>query len=151
MISFKMWIESQTNNFDQWFYGSKVVDNQGKPRIVYHMTFEEFDTFDDSRWGQNTEDVGTAAFGNWFFLNRKDIEDRNIDFASIYPAYVVIKNPYIMGEEEFGRYEDPWEDMRFADGAKRREELESKGHDGIFVPVMDWICAFDSDQIRKAR
>ena len=34
------------NNFWKWFDGSKVVDDEGKPLVVYHATNTDFKTFD---------------------------------------------------------------------------------------------------------
>lgn len=35
--------------FDRWFGSSKVRDPDGKPRVLYHGTTQDFDTFDESR------------------------------------------------------------------------------------------------------
>ena len=38
--------EPALRNFYKWFGDSKVVDEQGRPLVVYHKTSAEFDTFD---------------------------------------------------------------------------------------------------------
>jgi len=38
--------EAMPGNFKEWFAGSKVVDDNGDPLIVYHGTSEDFDGFD---------------------------------------------------------------------------------------------------------
>src|SRR5690606_32293372 len=35
----------KVNNFDKWFSGSKIIDNNGKPLVVYHGSDKDFDTF----------------------------------------------------------------------------------------------------------
>jgi hypothetical protein len=54
-------------NFWRWFGDSKVVDEQGRPRVMYHGTRADFDVFDTTRysmWGEGaffTSDAETAA------------------------------------------------------------------------------------------
>lgn len=38
--------EEKKANFDKWFEGSKVVDNNGEPLEVYHATTQDFTVFD---------------------------------------------------------------------------------------------------------
>ena len=41
--------QTETPAFKEWFGDSKVVDDEGKPLVVYHGTTADFDTFDNSR------------------------------------------------------------------------------------------------------
>ena len=70
--------EQALQNFWNWFKGSKVVDEQGRPLVVYHGTRSEFSTFD-------TEYV--------FTTNDKNTSDR---YGTSLALYISIKNPYII-------------------------------------------------------
>ena len=50
-------------NFYKWFGDSKVVDEQGRPLVVYHGTNAEFDTFDKNK----------AFDGAFYFSPNKEI------------------------------------------------------------------------------
>lgn len=52
-------------NFWRWFGDSKVVDGQGRPRVVYHGTTGNFETFDTAKLGANT-DVKSARLAFFF-------------------------------------------------------------------------------------
>lgn len=83
-------------NFWKWFDNSKVVDEFGKPLIMYHGTQNDFDEF-------NTDRELGAHFGNVKQANHitsKKIGDahfkyyqNNLGGQSIIPAYLSIKNP----------------------------------------------------------
>lgn len=56
----KAWKEKGTESpfFKRWFGKSKVVDADGKPRVVYHGTGKEFTSFDVER-------AGTEKYSDW--------------------------------------------------------------------------------------
>ena len=64
--------EEEIRNFYRWFGDSKVVDQQGRPMVVYHGTSAKFDTFDKSKsdgfWFTDNIDLiksdGTGASGS---------------------------------------------------------------------------------------
>ncbi len=41
--------EEGVKNFNKWFKGSKVVDEQGSPIVVYHGTSKNFNAFDPNK------------------------------------------------------------------------------------------------------
>lgn len=70
--------------FYNWFGDSKVVDEQGRPLIVYHGTERKFDIFKQGvaeGWGK----------GSYFTDN---IEDAKEFGGNIYAVYLKIENPY---------------------------------------------------------
>ena len=73
--------------FKAWFAGSKVVDADGKPRVMYHTTaasFSEFKTHNDGGFGSHFGTLGQA----------NDIAERNPGVATnVMPVYLAIKNP----------------------------------------------------------
>ena len=69
---------------------SKVVDENGEPRVVYHGTNEDYNAFDDSLIGSNTGNEGHAGRGFYFADTAYE--------ASYYGNYVMpvflnIRNP----------------------------------------------------------
>jgi hypothetical protein len=70
-----------TPEFKAWFGDSKVVDEQGKPLVVYHGTNSEFDTFDKRKIKRGT--------GFWFSSNKETSQD----YGYTKEFYLNIKNP----------------------------------------------------------
>lgn len=66
--------------FEKWFAGSKVVDESGQPKVVYHGTNAEFDKFDTKL----SRDLG-AHFGT---KEQAETFGKNVK-----PVYLSIKNP----------------------------------------------------------
>ena len=116
--------ESALRNFYNWFGDSKVVDNQGRPLVVYHGTNAEFNAF-------SKEKQKRSIFGKGFyftdsiqwakqFINPifwKNISDND---KRVMPIYLSIKNPYI------------------ADTVNNDSELlQEQGYDGIIIRHRD--------------
>lgn len=76
-------------NFWRWFGDSKVVDEQGRPLVVYHGTNAEFDTFDKTKIGSALK-KDTIGF---FFITDKNV-------AKTYDKRYVRKPFYRLTEEE---------------------------------------------------
>ena len=68
----KQWVEKGTDSpyFKRWFGSSGVVDEAGKPLVVYHGTGQQFDRFDPRGLGKNTG--ATSIPGGMFFTNKAD-------------------------------------------------------------------------------
>ena len=52
-VKLRIQSQTETRQFKRWFSGSKVVNKDGNPRIVYHHTNAEFWSFDTERSGSN--------------------------------------------------------------------------------------------------
>lgn len=136
-------------NFKRWFEGSQVVDENGKPLKLQHVTSEDFDTFDLSKAGRNTNES----------LNLKGIwlgDDELADTADIIfrtninnpkqsvrrlPVYVNMKNPYrVKNLNEF-----------FANNST--ENLIKQGYDGVINTGADFggieYIAFNPNQVKS--
>lgn len=72
-------------NFWRWFGNSKVVDEQGRPLVVYHQTSETFNTFERGRDKAGKYDYETP--GGFFFKS----SDRNIGIAGNIQMPVYLK------------------------------------------------------------
>ena len=75
--------------FKEWFSDSKVVDERGEPKILYHGTREDFDQFDKAkaeRWG--------AEAGSGFYLTEsKEMGDHFARGKKTLEIYAAVKNP----------------------------------------------------------
>lgn len=98
----KQWVQVRTPSFKAWFgdwendpdNSSKVVDENGEPKVVYHGTEKKFTTF-------NTKKTATPQF---WFTDTKDLIEKGEVGASgngaIIDAYLDIKNPAGWKEED---------------------------------------------------
>lgn len=149
-------------NFDRWFAGSKVVDESGKPLVVYHGTQADFAEFDDERQGEtvDSQDVG------YFFTNFAKEAGKYATFdwgrdapqPNVMPVYLSMQNPKLLSS---GDFEAPgqWYDFYGRDAVTQAME---EGHDGLIVsssaPSMvmpngrqiEMYVAFKSTQIKSA-
>jgi hypothetical protein len=142
--------------FKKWFAGSKVVDENGDPLVVYHGTTSDIDAFTKkaSRTGHPssylgfffTESTYVADMFNRDLSNSGPFTDVSsqpfADGANTVPVYLAIKNPKIIDAREF-------KDLMVDLGAPRTEEygwmrtpkgweklkndLIDKGFDGVKI------------------
>ena len=132
--------------FKSWFRNSKVIDETGRPKMVFHGTptgqdiTEFLPPCDDLPGRHPSSDLGIFFSGS---------ADSAFTFAgrcspSIIPVYLSIQNPYFMTWGEYrrkfapdnSRYAEPG-DIEWDNVIDRvyalRYELERLGHDGICV------------------
>lgn len=100
--------QTETEEFKKWFGDSLVVDEQGKPLVVYHGTvvrsgpktpdmgdIKAFDRFYTTRFRGHSLDT----VGSWFSSNPgkggAEMYSGASDGSAIYPAYLSIKNPQV--------------------------------------------------------
>lgn len=82
--------ESKINdNFWKWFDHSKIIDEEGKPLVVYHGSKFKFNSFDDRKKGSNT-DPGIRGRGFYFSTNLKSSQSYG---NFIQEVYLKITNP----------------------------------------------------------
>ena len=74
-------------NFWRWFGDSKVVDEQGRPLVVYHGTDAEFDTFDIKKSNNGVYGKG------FYFAYDERIPKRHGNI--VMPVYLKIENPFM--------------------------------------------------------
>lgn len=80
-------------NFYKWFGDSKVVDEQGRPLVVYHGTNANFDTFDNTKSQRTVSSYNTIASAYYFTSNNANAQTYG---SSVYPVYLNIKKPLII-------------------------------------------------------
>lgn len=164
------WLSVRTEAFKNWFgdwehdpeNASKVVDENGEPRVVYHGTYGDFTVFDKARIGSAT-DYGLWGRG-FYFTNMENTPYGNKKLA----LFLNFRNPFIFNDyksaEEIGDYLNIWdgnfhEDDRFgifrpyASGAAQiADSAQERGHDGLMVVLGKWTeyIAFEPNQIKSA-
>lgn len=137
--------QTETAAFKKWFGDSKVVNEDGSPRVVYHGTGANFDVFDNSKAkrGNDKNTKGAAWFsdapevaGNFAGSQTGETYMRGTksEFttgnASIMPVYLSIQNPLIDARGDYAKF-----------GGLDREtiaELQEEGYDGIIWPHSDF-------------
>ena len=140
-VNIKIKNNTKTTQFRRWFGKSKVTNDDGTPKVVYHGTNKKFDIFkseDGTYWFSESRDYAEAM-----------AEERGGD--NIIAAYLSIKNPYYAKLPE-GKFSDPAAEKAII------REAKAKGHDGVVIEcdtenelVYDkFYVAFEPTQIKSA-
>lgn len=123
----RQWREKGTDSpyFKAWFGESKVVDEQGKPLVVYHGTLRQFEQFSANMMGRNTQAADTLQGSAFFFSDKPYMPN---EFASMYggnliPAYLSLKNPLVVDLPKMTPNNIAYEIIR----------AKEEGHDGLIV------------------
>lgn len=102
-MRFSIWLE---NSFQDWFGNSKVVDDQGKPLVVYTGTSKDkdFNAFRPGKagliWFTSDRDAASnyALDNDSMNIKREpgswDLKKVNTR-SRVYPVYLKMENPYI--------------------------------------------------------
>ena len=125
--------QTETPEFKRWFSGSKVVDAEGKPLVVYHGTDADIHAFDE--WKQRspgfyfTSDGATAS--EWAEHHAQFGAVRGV----VYPTFLKMENPLEVeaNRRHWSELPDPFggRRLRRIDGLAK-EALE-RGFDGMIV------------------
>lgn len=107
--------------FKEWFEGSKVVDEKGKPLKVFHGTTHDFKIFEDSH-GYSENDFGIA---HYFTSDEMDV---NYNYASVKGADLVNRI-----DTRASQLEDI-ESME-SDEALKQATQELTENEGVVMPV----------------
>ena len=153
-----------TPNFKKKFRNSKIVDEQGKPKRVFHGTERAYSS-PEKGLGKLDTHMGEEVEDNVFFFSampddasgyamlRADISKPgelsmrpdNYPGANVRPSFLRVENPLTLTMEER---------MDFGTLTKEKvAELESQGYDGMIISDAEYggemleIAVFDADQI----
>jgi hypothetical protein len=127
-------------NFWKWFGDSKVVDEEGRPLVVYHGTKSDINIFDID--APRNIAIFKDAQG-FYFTKRKD--DASVyagtkDGSNIIPVYLKIINPLAIEDGDFSHtYISP----------KKLQNYEESGNDGMVFRDGDEMVAFHPNQIKS--
>jgi hypothetical protein len=135
-------VQTDTPEFKRWFKGSKVVDEIGRPLIVYHGTTQNFTEF---------KDTGKRASGLWhgagFYFSKSpftasDYAGEDLEGANVLPVYLSIKNPFYgeLSEKDISTLLK-W--PRFAAAYKTAKEEVSAAD---YTPSIERLGVIDGDR-----
>jgi hypothetical protein len=133
----------KTPEFKAWFGESKVVDDAGEPRVLYHGTNAEFDAFDPSAKTKTAKYFGDG----FYFSDRKfDAESYAKSGGRVVETYLSLQNPFIEGVSTFNG-------GRALEASGLRPDLikdayKKAGFDGVILQ-RGWVIAFDPKQIKS--
>lgn len=155
----KQWVQVRTKAFKEWFGdwennpedASKVIDENGEPRVVYHGTYSDFNAFDESHLGDvtdlnatNEDWAKTSHIGFWF-------NDNKIGFYTKHkPVYLNVRNPL-----EFASMESLADEMSYYDSGEDFKRSNSDGYDSVIVLEDEEMggrsySVFNDNQIKSA-
>lgn len=147
--------------FRTWFGDSKVVDDNGRPMVVYHGTGQVFTKFDPKKLGSDSAYTELSKFGFFF---TPDV-DAAFDYATstdsgnpekvatptVMPVYLRLAQPYGLTSVEWNEWAN---DPGSIDVDAIKEELQSKGYDGLHILGLDdepdEYAVFDPGQVKHA-
>lgn len=136
-------------NFHRWFNGSKNVDKQGRPLVLYHGTnnpdFSEFKNVSKSINTTTFGDVPTTRHGIFFSTNK--------DFSKQYgnttkPVYLLSKTPHKNTEytrPEFADTLDAFEDRDNWINAKHGREAWGLHENSVGEKFVDYLKSKGND------
>ena len=143
------------DNFWKWFNGSKVVDEDGSPLIVYHGTASKFDVFGDSKFGD---------YGKGYYFVDSKLKANEYAIRSggdvIMSAYLSIKNPYIARSSSESQLRSDIGEKFTKSGLPIKKEkiteiLSQNGYDGVIIPIgeqpfgFNYYLCFNKNQIKS--
>ena len=155
----KRWVQVRTKAFNEWFGdwennpedASKVIDENGEPRVVYHGTYADFNAFDESHLGDvtdlnatNEDWAKTSHIGFWF-------NDNKIGFYTKHkPVFLNVRNPL-----EFASMESLVDEMSYYDSGEDFKRSNSDGYDSVIVLEDEEMggrsySVFNDNQIKSA-
>ena len=119
------WSTGQTGTpeFRAWFGESKIVNEHGKPQVVYHGTSDDFDTFDLNSSGR--KDTGWLGKGV-YMTTSPDIASSYASLKpgsagqNVMPLFAKVENPYYATEQDKQRLmtisqRDKWDGLDAAE------------------------------------
>ncbi len=171
--------ETQSPEFRAWFGNSKVVDENGNPKVVFHGTNNQFSEFDPSRRELGFH-FGSAPQANERINELSQMRTGQSGSGEVYssgasvmPVYLSLEHPVRVAEDVGG-----WDDVESVKQALDAEHLgspvfssaelsransipalrsliQSKGFDGIVYPNdfegrSDSYIVFEPEQIKSA-
>ncbi|ETV56028.1 TPA: hypothetical protein L5C22_004070 [Pseudomonas aeruginosa] len=135
--------------FSNWFGDSKVVDQDGKPLVVYHGSpngeFTEFDT-----WPMFFSDNAEAARG--YAEGRYARDDNDTAQPVVVDAFLSLQNPRVYTEAELHELL-PGDDgtVEWGDFDNLADQLENEGYDGVIVRGTYDYMGGTGDNVKRGR
>ena len=141
--------EEALTNFWRWFGDSKVVDDQGRPMVVYHSTEAEFDAFELQRGGGNEK-------AGWGFYTKSEKGHYFNTKEHQYGLYVKLDKPLIINYPAQTKTIPAYKIMELAEqipGETNRIAFLETYEKGVFDydgDVLEWLSdAFGQETEQK--
>lgn len=139
----RQWVQVRTPSFKAWFgdwendpaNASKVVDENGEPKVVYHGSPKVFDTFSTDFLGNRGQAKGIG------FYFAEDTDTANIYFeegGQLLATFLNIRNPLDLEQDNFSL-------SQIKKILKKIVELEIKRSDGELVDYKDGFLSNFTD------
>lgn len=138
----KEWKEKGTDSsyFKKWFGDSKVVDESGKPLVVYHSSNNLFKIFDNNKIKNGK--------GFWFSSDKDYSKEHG---NNLYPVYLKVEKLFDIDKQDdnIGKYTDNPEDL--INNKQVQEKLQKDGYDGIVFDKNEGrtYIVFNPEQIKS--
>jgi hypothetical protein len=155
---------TETRAFRTWFGDSKVTDSYGKPLVMYHGTYIDFDAFRQENFTHHfTPDPNLAAKqaedACWFASR-----DSKPFSPRILPVYVKVSNPFDPRMAPCARLLKEWglgvptdydfAEWEFLEDVEVVDKIRTLQYDGIWMRQgladYDALAVFDPKQIKSA-
>ncbi len=172
-VNAKFSSQPQTQQFKRWFGKSKIVNEDGTPKVVYHATKADFTQFDPNLQGKNF--MGWSELGKGFYFSTSEKGAREYvrgDDTKIIQAYLKAENPLNAKAKTPTKlmdalpYSTSMSDLRTAQSSADmwiiiaqlakinvQETLRKNGYDGIYSIYPDGTgqyVVFEPTQIKSA-
>ncbi len=150
--------QTDTQQFKRWFGKSKVVDEGGKPLVMYHGTSAQngdFTVFDSSK-AVKKGGLGFKALGKGNYFTSKMLDGTERYGSRVISVYLSIQNPFVKETGTLTLQEQFEKATRIQiDGYDALQDAMRKaGYDGVVQYDNDGniniAVAFDSSQIKSA-
>lgn len=150
-------LNKSNENFWKWFNGSKCVENDGTPKIVYHGSEANFNVFDKSLLGSATKRNLTdwhgekmdcpSAYLGFFFTDDEDFAREYGDI--LYECYLKITNPLIVDMSEYMNNDEVLTQFINQAIKENKDGVVFKNIREIGRPVANEYVVFESNQIKE--
>lgn len=132
----RKWIDNPF--FRKWFAGSKIVDTNSNPMLVFHGSPTPIESF-----------VATDV-GGFFFTDDHNyaashlVQNKGVDSGYLNPSFLSIKNP-----QEITPPRKEWSVL--SDERRYIQQAKEQGHDGLILhgPSTTFYVAFYPSQIKS--
>jgi len=160
--------QTDTPAFKRWFGNSKITNEDGSPKIMYHGTSQDIKEFksaaQQSREGTLKNRITGYTEGLYFTDDRDYASRYATRFAeeggNVVPVYLSIKNPKVLEYNAFQKliakltgYKDPKSKeiaQSIALSGPEIDALKKQGYDGIVNKELNEVVAFNPNQIKSA-
>jgi hypothetical protein len=159
-MAFKRAAPVTSSAFAKWFEGSKIVDANGKPLVLYHGTTKNFAEFKMGPDIEAPNGASAKALGFFFtgeadtaegFISHPELSNAYADGGHVMPVYLAVRNPKT---ESMDKIEDIEANWTLKKAQAYRARLEAQGYDGIIFRDkasggVEYV-AFHPEQIKSA-